>query len=423
MNEPILEYPDNFIDSILCGDNRVILPQIPGESIQCLITSPPFWGLRDYQLEPVVWDGDPECQHLWDRSQRHPHVSNTRISGDHPRNCSCASCAGTFKKSLGAGQFCQLCGAWLGSLGLEPTPELYIDHLVQIFREVWRVLRKDGTLWVNIGDSYFGGNSTGRQPKDSKGVEASRQTKNTVKHCQHCGIEFTGYPMQRFCSDSCGGVDNTPREVKFGLKPKDLVLIPFRLALALQADGWWIRSDIIWHKPNVMPSSVKDRPTTDFEHVFLCSKSKRYYYDQDAIREPYTEPMDRWGGEKLVAKGKSDWDEGTGQSSYRDRDMRPNPKGRNKRTVWTVNTQPFPQAHFAVFPEKLIEPMILAGSKPGDIVLDPFMGAGTTGVVAKKLDRRWIGIDASPEYCQMADKRIAGTHAQPDLPLPKGGGK
>lgn len=263
-------------------------------------------------------------------------------------------------------------------MGLEPTPELYIDHLVQIFREVWRVLRKDGTLWVNIGDSYAANRSY--QVTDTKWRDVGN-TKGS--------------------------------KIPSGLKPKDLVLIPFRLALALQADGWWLRSDIIWHKPNAMPSSVKDRPTTDFEHVFLCSKSKRYYYDYEAIMEPIKESSIQKISQKTFDQQKG------GDKDYRhgvnpNRSMRKtienfakNNKGfRNKRTVWTIPTQPSSLPHYATFPEKLVEPMILAGSKPGDIVFDPFMGMGTTGVVAKKLNRRWVGIDANADYCERAIKRI-----------------
>jgi DNA modification methylase len=281
------------------------------------------------------------------------------------------------------------------SLGLEPTPELYVQHLVDIFREVGRTLRDDGTLWLNIGDSYASQGGSRTEGSHDNGVGRG---------------------------PAVGGVRiPTP-----GLKPKDLVGIPWMLAFALRADGWYLRSDIIWHKPNVMPESVKDRPTKAHEYLFLLSKSKRYYYDADAIREPtvgtnlhdltgpsYKAPGQtrQTGSRNPVSHKGSYFNRGKtathqlGRSSAAPR--QDNPAGRNRRSVWNIATQPYPGAHFAVFPEKLVEPCILAGSPKGGLVLDPFAGSGTVGVVAKQLGRNAVLVDAKPEYTELARQRIS----------------
>ena len=299
------------MNDILQGNVTDKLKEIETGTVQCVVTSPPYWGLRDYGTE--------------------------------------------------------------GQIGLEETPEKYVEKMVEVFREVKRVLKHDGTVWLNLGDSYSTSSGTGGtksfQPKQPMFAYTRKAPKN--------------------------------------LKPKDLVGIPWRVAFALQADGWYLRQDIIWHKPNPMPEPVQDRCTKAHEYIFLLTKSSKYYYDIDSIREPYTEPMNRWGGDKLKADGESVWDKGTGQSTYRDREMRPNPNGRNKRSVWTINTQPYKEAHFATFPQKIPELCIKAGSKEDDVVLDPFFGSGTTGYVAQKLGRRWIGIELNEDYIKIAKKRLA----------------
>lgn len=268
------------------------------------------------------------------------------------------------------GQFCQLCGAWRGSLGLEPTPELFISHLVQIFREAKRVLRDDGTLWVNMGDSYAASRSY--QVVDNK----YRDVGNKIGH-----------------------------KVPDGLKPKDLIGIPWMVAFALRADGWYLRSDIVWHKPNPMPESVKDRPTKAHEYIFLLSKSQKYFYDQDAVKEPNKEASIKryeYSLEGCYTPGSAYPNE----KRDKPQQWKLNPNGRNRRSVWTVTTQPFPEAHFATFPPKLIEPCIKAGCPEGGTVLDPFFGAGTTGIECEKLRRKWIGVDLNPDYCAIAKSRI-----------------
>ena len=252
----------------------------------------------------------------------------------------------------------------------------YVCRMVDIFAEVKRVLKYDGTLFLNLGDTYIGG---------GRGFDSPKQMTNK-------GTE---------------GIKNLRLAPMNGLKAKDLVGIPWMVAFALRTDGWYLRQDIIWHKPNPMPESVTDRCTKSHEYIFLMSKSAQYYFDNEAIKEPYTKPMNRWGGQKLKANGKSDWDKGTGQSTYRDRDMRPDPNGRNKRSVWTVTTKPYSGAHFATFPPDLILPCILAGCPAGGTILDPFMGAGTTALVAKKNNCNYVGCELNQTYIEIAQRRLS----------------
>jgi DNA modification methylase len=254
---------------------------------------------------------------------------------------------------------------------------MYVQHLVEIFREVHRVLRADGTLWLNLGDSYNGSGGAGGD-----------YNKGGIKEGQP---RYKGHKIAT-------------------LKNKDMIGAPWRTALALQADGWWLRSDIIWNKPNTMPESVTDRPSKTHEYVFLLTKSQKYYYDQDAIREPHTE-------ESLsrVERGRGadhKWVDGPGDqtlNSAENLEHACHPLGRNKRTVWTVSPQPYAEAHFATWPEKLVQPMILAGAPRGGTVLDPFSGSGTTGQVALREGRNYIGIDVQPNYLPLAKARILGT--------------
>jgi DNA modification methylase len=266
-----------------------------------------------------------------------------------------------------------------GQLGLEETPEDYVQKLVEVFREVRRVLRDDGTVWLNIGDSYA--SSTGSGPQGSTGDRATRT---------YTASEATPKMGQN-------------------LKEKDLTMIPSRVAMALQKDGWWVRSRIVWAKGNPMPESVTDRPTSSHEYIFLLSKSKQYYYDADAIREEYSEASKEryeYGFNKV---GKGVGRDGASHTKGQGTDggeIERNSNGRNKRDVWEVNTKPFPDAHFAVYPPELIEPCVKAGSGEKDTVLDPFSGAGTTGVVALAKGRDYIGIDLSRDYNEMAADRI-----------------
>lgn len=317
---------------ILQGDALSILRTLADESVHCVVTSPPYWGLRDYGVE--------------------------------------------------------------GQLGLEKTPEEYVEKLTNVFREVRRVLRKDGTLWLNLGDSYCAAKGESFVP--GSGGQSNRKSFRRDK--ASVIPKRTGVP---------------------GLKPKDLVGIPWRVAFALQRDGWWLRSEIIWHKPNCMPESVKDRPTRNHEQLFLFAKSERYHFGD------FEEPAKYHGPNGAV---KSPFGQGFTRSGNKYRKTRPQPglkdgalaggipwegkPTRRKRSVWTVTTRPFKGAHFATFPEKLIEPCILAGCPEGGTVLDPFFGAGTTGVVALKHRREFVGIELNPQYIEMAEKRLQGVQME-----------
>ena len=346
------------------------LKQLPDNSINCCVTSPPYWGLRDYGLKPLIFSGDRECDHEFPEDQ----IRKLRTKpGEN------AQCGNTLKEVAGRtinnGAFCIKCGAWRGQLGLEPTPEMYVEHIVQIFREVWRVLRDDGTLWLNLGDSYCGTGNKGEY-KDPKYLDGRNGQKVALNN-----------------------------KIK-GLKAKDLVGIPWMVAFALRADGWYLRQDIIWHKPNPLPESVRDRCTKAHEYIFLLSKNRKYYFDNEAIKED-AKPESKKRYKSTFHTGKK---EISGQGRPGNASNTPGYKKwtgkRNKRSVWTVTTKPFKGAHFAVFPEDLIEPCILAGCPAGGVVLDPFMGSGTTGMVAAMYQRNFIGFELNPEYCKMAEKRI-----------------
>lgn len=273
-------FPDKHQNTcqIIVGDARRILHEFPQGHFQCVVTSPPYWGLRDYGIE--------------------------------------------------------------GQIGAESSVDEYIADLVRLFREVRRTLTNDGTLWLNIGDSYTSGGRTWRGADDKNKGRAMDYRAPTPE----------------------------------GLKPKDLIGVPWRLAFALQADGWYLRTDIIWNKPNCQPESVKDRPTRSHEYVFLFSKSEKYFYDWQAITEP--------------AQDKKQ-------------------KAKNRRTVWNINTEPYPGSHFAVYPRALTRLCIAAGSRKGDRVLDPFFGSGTTGVVCNELGRDCVGIELKPDYAELAHERLS----------------
>jgi DNA modification methylase len=301
------------MNTILQGDCLAVLKTLPANLVQCCVTSPPYYCLRDYGVA--------------------------------------------------------------GQIGLEETPQAYIDKVVQVFREVRRVLKDDGVLWLNLGDSYandqqWGGHSSGKHRKELHTIMRPRR--------------FTGLPG------------------------KNLLMIPARVAIALQEDGWILRQDCIWHKPNCMPESVTDRPTTAHEHIFLFAKCGRYFYNAEAIRET-GKAWTGLAGTFARAHGKNTRLSLPGQMPVSHRASREDrvPPGHNKRSVWTVISQPYPEAHFATMPPKLVEPCILAGSHPGDIILDPFCGAGTVPMVALQHHRSYLGIELNPAYIAMANKRLA----------------
>ena len=404
------------------------------------------WGLRDYGSDTVrVWGGSPSCEHAWSDSL--PFTGNKR--GNKPGEYSTSSLTNperqdTLPRPKISGKFCGKCGAWCGSLGLEPHPQFYIDHLVGIFREVKRVLKPTGTFWLNLGDTYYGSGGKGGQ------YEKFMPDKGQPDHYRQNSKARSNW-----------------------LQPKQKLMIPSRVAIALQDDGWILRSDIIWHKPNHMPSSVQDRLTTAYEHIFLFVKARRYYFDLDAIRKPHQGLASGNKERTYLPDPRQNGREHVGRSFP----WEPTVKGKNPGDVWKIATTPFPGAHFATFPPKLIEPIIKAGSPrqicsrckkprtriteptpeyaeklgksvndhkddlkrgmrydtvtnaeyittgwtdcgcgapwtPG-IVLDPFGGSGTVGQVARKLGRRFILIEINPEYIKIAEQRVRGKYRAP----------
>ena len=327
-----------------------------GIKAQTCVTSPPYYGLRDYGTGKWV-GGDENCSH-----KRDSKYSDKTITGHANKDLTVGD---AIYKSI-----CPKCGAVRKDeqLGLEETPEEYIKSMVEVFRCVWDVLEDDGTLWVNIGDSYAGSGGAGNQ--------FGQLEKGLAKYKQ-------------------GG---KPQD--FGCKPKDLIGIPWMLAFALRADGWYLRQDIIWHKPNPMPESVTDRCTKAHEYIFLMSKSPKYYYDNEIIKDQVKQD---WG-----TRNRSDGkyhNEGTGLQPHTG--LEKSYEKSNKRSVWTVTTKPYEGAHFAVFPTDLIEPCILAGAPVGGIVLDPFMGSGTTAQVAQDLGRKYLGCELNFAYQPLQNKRLA----------------
>ena len=354
------------MNKIIFGDCRDTMRQlaIDGVRVQMCVTSPPYYGLRDYGTSS--WEGgDIDCKHTismstkWNDPKRGTSVLRPEVS-----------------HRGGDSSHCHLCGAKRIDLqiGLEETPEQYIEAMVEVFRCVKDILADDGVLWVNIGDSYA--SQGGGQ------VEQTVRVKSDYVNAGQRGSDGVG----------------TSRKPPIGIKPKDLIGIPWMLAFALRADGWYLRQDIIWHKPNPMPESVTDRCTKAHEYIFLLSKSQKYFYDNDAIKEPAIYAGDDRGS-------RNDSRRGTEANSMSGKTG----EFRNKRSVWTVNTKPYSGAHFAVFPEELIEPCILAGSRIGDVVLDPFMGSGTTAQVAQQLGRKYLGCELNHDYKVLQDQRVAQT--------------
>jgi len=351
-----------------------------------VITSPPYWLLRDYQIEPCLWDGDLDCKHVFgqekikklDLQAGNPEFKRNwreQASNDHSSN----------------GKYCQKCGAWNGCLGLEPDFNLYIKHLCDIFDLVKQKLKKTGTCWVNLGDTYSGGGRSGSKKYFEKG-------------------------HKQFGKNDPKGRYQPPLKVK-GYESKCLCMIPQRFAIEMINRGWILRNVIIWHKSNCMPSSARDRFTVDFEYVYFFTKRKKYWFDQDAVREPLQDDPKTYL--KKITR-KNNYSKGTalesGMASKKDgfNDYLKNnkgyvPKGRNKRCVWHVNTKPNPEAHFATFNEDLIRPMILSGCPIDGIILDPFAGTGTTLLEAWKKGRNYVGFEISREYCKIAEKYLKQT--------------
>jgi DNA modification methylase len=449
---------------ILAGHVLDRLAELPAQSVHCVVSSPPYFGLRSYGTEPQVWGGDQNCCHLFGKEARgHNPGRSDHGTGDPtsrlgPARDGIPGGSDQGRSAVSTGAFCSRCGSWRGDLGLEPTLDLYLDHMVEVMRAVRRVLRSDGTVWLNIGDSYAatqGGRQAaiGELPKDGKTRYAHGKPKDRTD------VDVGGWANRNHAIRVIPSASS-------GFKPKDLMLIPWRLAIRLQDDGWFVRSAICWAKTAPMPESVTDRPTSSWEPVFLLSRAARYFYNAEAVKETATHgelfhgayPA---GGRDAARNGRDGSITAT----------------RNLRNVWNLSPAPFPDAHFATFPSEIPRRAIMAGTSEKGVcpqcaapwvrqtshryvkspahgegsvigrhyytgsngwdgagyprlnketetigwqqscscaaaepapatVLDPFLGSGTTALVADQLQRNCIGIELNPDYAKMAADRI-----------------
>ena len=349
---------------ILEGNCLDTLKQLPDQCVNTCITSPPYWGLRDYGTATWI-GGDPNCNHMRD-SKVNPN-GNTDTGHKAMFDQENAVGDAIYKSE------CPKCGAKRKDqqLGIEETPDQFVKNLVNVFREVRRVLKDDGTVWLNLGDSYCG---TGHKKDSIDPLISGGKARNGQKFALNNKIE--------------------------GLKSKDLVGIPWKVAFALQADGWYLRQDIIWHKPNPMPESVKDRCTKSHEYIFLLSKNAHYYFDQEAIKEGTTTKDN-------IIRNRDETKLNNTPGRTRMEGLKTNEyETKNKRSVWTVTTKPYSEAHFATYPHDLIIPCIKAGCPENGTVLDPFGGSGTTAQVAAQLNRNAILCELNPEYIKIANQRL-----------------
>ncbi len=397
---------------LITGDALEVLRNAADQQVRCCVTSPPYYGLREYPT--ARWEGgDPACGHKYSNAQR-----NSASDGTF------SDARGEQKKAESARPMLQQC-RWCGArrvdaqIGLEASVELYVQRLVEVFREVRRVLTDDGTVWLNLGDSFI------TRPGQGTRGKATKQS-STLSGGVGNDAGFVDWdPKQKAGLVRAGPQPNRGGEPQ-GLKHKDLIGVPWRVAFALQADGWWLRDDIIWEKPNPLPESVRDRPTRAHEFVFLLSKSKDYFYDYEAIKEPVAGTAKPRGkgvhpkAGKNEAEGIAAATRGTRHHRVEGFNARWNVRAnssfcasvtdlvekRNRRDVWRVASEPYKGAHYAVMPSKLVEPCVLAGSAPGDLVMDPFYGSGTVGAVAVRNGRNFVGIDLDPKNVTLANERI-----------------
>ena len=406
------------LNTVQCGDCREVMATFPADSIDLVVTSPPYWGLRDYSSDSLIWGGDRNHNHFFELEYVPQRGNRDKDFNERWGNSS--GQRKQEKKNIIDSQrgFCE-CGAWKGQLGLEPHPQMFVDHLVDICREIKRVIKPKGSFWLNLGDTYYS------NPSNQQGPQVGAR-----------------------------GSNNEPRRKNRNLRtnwlqPKQLLGIPWRVATTLQDDGWILRNCVIWYKPNHMPESVRDRLTKSYEFFFFFVKQRKYYFDLDSIREPYSEVsikrlsqpsiMSQMGGDKqealygdapgngnrpadilkgLAQKYNTKYDGSNQYQQYQDRmaqarkEGKPhdnalgNPLGKNPGDMWEIPTYPFPGSHFAVFPPDLIEPIIKASSPVNGTILDPFAGSGTALRVARKLGRKYIGIELNPEYAAMCERRV-----------------
>jgi len=372
---------DRFIEYKI-GNCIDVMKTYPDKYFSMVMTSPPYWGLRSYQGSETVWDGDGNCEHIWNKIKHASKGGKTKSDNMPKVGANRTEQDDEISIRFGyTSNFCQKCNAWKGQLGLEPTFDLYLKHLCDIFDEVKRVLRDDGTIWVNLGDIYAGSCGSGW-----------KQTIENTNRAIGGGNENLSLRKQ------CGRIDNLPS--------KSLIMIPFRFAIEMVNRGWILRNNIIWHKNNCMPSSVKDRFTVDYEYLFFFSKKKKYYFEQqfESFKSSDKEIERQYsnGTKETAYATNKNYSGGVGFGC----------KGRNKRTVWTINPRPFKDAHFAVFPKELCETPIKAGCQKDGIILDPFVGSGSTLVVAERLNRSAVGIDINDNYEQIIRKRINTDNAR-----------
>lgn len=380
------------LNQILQGDCRKILKSFPKESVDLVMFSPPYYGLRDYgEATVTIWGGDEKCEHEWVEhikpKERGSYGESSwhRPSRDHEA-----------KWNPQTSHFCKKCGAWRGQLGLEPHWRMYVEHIVEVCREIKRVLKRTGSMYIVIGDTY-----------------ASALGKH--------GNRTAGFSEKKMVTD-----DLKPPKPK-DYKEKCLMGIPWRVAFALIEDGWILRNDIIWYKRNHMPSSVKDRLTQTYEHIFHFVKHRKYYYCLDTIREPHKEGVVRWGGSIVKVPKKHKVSQGLAEVlTVEDRPWR-NPKGKNPGDLWNIPTRPFKGAHFAVYPLAICVRPILSSCPPDGVVLDPMAGSGTTCLAAQLINLqhwdlldyepnevakstnwclKWIGIEINPNYVEIAKNRL-----------------
>lgn len=372
---------------IRCGDALAELKLMPDQDCHCCVTSPPYWNLRDYGTGEWQGGSDPDCDHIKNGEKQSQWAREGHGLAGTPQD------SAAVVAKYGYRDECGKCGAVRidQQLGLEKTPEEYVAKIVEVFREVRRVLRDDGTLWLNLGDGYAG--SWGNYGGQNRGHGKQRTITNGSSALNHA---YDGLESFRPATAS---VD--------GLKPKDLIGMPWRVAFALQADGWWLRNEIIWHKANCMPESVTDRCTRDHEHVFMLAKSHRYYFDQESVKVPLADANAQRTTDTYDTSGRGPRDGGNrGLDGLAARMRSGEHTGRNLRTVWSIPTASYSAAHFATFPPKLCEPCILAGCPEGGVVLDPFGGSGTVAAVAKALGRKSIMIELNPDYIPLIRRRI-----------------
>lgn len=357
------------VGQVSIGDVRAFAEGLGLATVQCMVTSPPYWGLRSYPVPPLVWGGDAACDHRWGDEQRAVWASDLPGPTNPGKN------PAPRRRARKSGRWCERCGAWLGQLGGEPTVEAYVAHLVAVFRLLRPGLADDGVLWLNLGDTY-----------------AFRSARVGGRRSSSDGRVRRGVP------------ESGERPKAYGsLKHKDLVLVPFRVALALQEDGWYVRGNIVWEKPNALPEAVTDRPSNSHEALFLLTKRPRYYYDKGAIGEPVRGTAHSRGravtpkGDGTQGRANNSWQLATAALA----------ETRNARTVWPINTERFPGDHDSTFPSALARRCILAGSRPGDLVCDPFAGTGTVPAVAHAAGRRWVARDLNPQAIAWHRERLA----------------